>query len=324
MGERDGAGGLRPAQRPTMYFIGVTTGSSSIMRIFPHWAALLGLGDCDLAGIDLPLHAPPERYHEVVDFIAADPLSLGALVTTHKLDLYAACRERLDLGDEFAGFMHEASCLVKRDGRLVCHAKDPLTAGLSLRGLLPDGHWTGGSAALVLGAGGAGTAVAWHLLDPARGADRPRRLVVTDPRPDRLTAVAQLSSRTGPDVPMETVEAHGTTGNDAALCRLPPGSLVVNATGLGKDRPGSPLSGAADFPDRGIAWDLNYRGDLVFLDQARAAGRGVRVEDGWTYFLHGWSQHIAEVFRLDQATVVARFDELSAVAARWRPGTGGG
>ena len=26
------------AKRPTMYFIGVTTGQSSIMRIFPIWA----------------------------------------------------------------------------------------------------------------------------------------------------------------------------------------------------------------------------------------------------------------------------------------------
>ena len=43
--------------------------------------------------------------------------------------------------------------------------------------------------------------------------------------------------------------------------------MVVNATGLGKDSPGSPISGAAIFPDGGIAWD-NYRGDLLFLEQA--------------------------------------------------------
>ena len=88
--------------------------------------------------------------------------------------------------------------------------------------------------------------------------------------------------------------------NDAVLERLKPGSLVINATGLGKDAPGSPLTDAALFPQNAIVWDLNYRGALVFLDQARAqaATRRLQIEDGWTYFLHGWTQVIAEVFHI--------------------------
>ena len=51
-------------------FIGVTTAQSSIMRIFPRWRDLLGLGpDVEMAGWDLPLHAPPEDYcAAVTDF----------------------------------------------------------------------------------------------------------------------------------------------------------------------------------------------------------------------------------------------------------------
>jgi hypothetical protein len=30
-----------PATQPTLYFIGVTTGKSSIMRVFPKWAKAL-------------------------------------------------------------------------------------------------------------------------------------------------------------------------------------------------------------------------------------------------------------------------------------------
>jgi hypothetical protein len=77
--------------------------------------------------------------------------------------------------------------------------------------------------------------------------------------------------------------------NDEQLAGLAAASVVVNATGLGKDRPGSPLTDAAVFPDGAVAWDFNYRGDLVFLQQAeRQAGeRNLRVEDGWTYFIHG-------------------------------------
>jgi hypothetical protein len=33
------------ASRPTLCFIGVMTGKSSIMKVFPAWAALLGLND---------------------------------------------------------------------------------------------------------------------------------------------------------------------------------------------------------------------------------------------------------------------------------------
>ena len=67
-----------------MYFIGVTTGQSSIMQVFPRWMEALGLDGC-IQGIDLPIHAPAEDYRAVVEFIRDDPLSLGALVTTHKL-----------------------------------------------------------------------------------------------------------------------------------------------------------------------------------------------------------------------------------------------
>ena len=40
-----------PAKRPTFYFIGVTTGQSSIMKVFPKWAEIMGL-DAEMKGID--------------------------------------------------------------------------------------------------------------------------------------------------------------------------------------------------------------------------------------------------------------------------------
>ena len=100
------------------------------------------------------------------------------------------------------------------------------------------------------------------------------------------------------------------------LRTLKPGSLVINATGLGKDAPGSPLTDAADFPERGIVWELNYRGDLVFLDQARAqsAAKNLTLVDGWTYFLHGWTQVIAEVFDVAIPTSGPAFERLSEIA----------
>jgi shikimate dehydrogenase len=92
----------------------------------------------------------------------------------------------------------------------------------------------------------------------------------------------------------------------------------VNATGMGKDRAGSPLSPSVAFPEGGYVWDFNYRGSLDFLVQARSqqANRSLVVEDGWRYFIHGWTEVIADVF--DMAIPAAMIPRLSAVAAEVR------
>jgi shikimate 5-dehydrogenase len=117
-------------------------------------------------------------------------------------------------------------------------------------------------------------------------------------------------------MPVDYVLAPTPADNDAVLPTLAPGSLVVNATGLGKDAPGSPLTDAAVFPLRAVVWELNYRGDLIFLQQARRqqAARGLRLEDGWTYFIHGWTQVIAEVFHIAIPTSGPGFEAISEIA----------
>lgn len=313
---RDGAA-LHPATRPSFYFIGVSTGHSAIMRVFPAWARHLGLGDVQIKGIDLPLHAPAEDYRRVVQFLKTDPLSLGALVTTHKIDLYAACRDLFDEADAYARALGETSCLSKRAGRFICHAKDPVTAGLAVDGFVPRGHFERTAApAFLMGAGGSSIALSCHLMQAARGADRPSRIVISDPLAGRLDEMARIHRALALDIPCAYERVEGCAGNDALLARLRPGALVVNATGLGKDGPGSPLSDAAVFPLRAVAWELNYRGQLRFLDQARGqrAGRGLQVEDGWTYFIHGWTRVIAEVFGIDIAVAGPQFDALCRIA----------
>lgn len=307
-----------PASRRTMYFIGVTTGSSSIMRVFPAWAAELGL-DAVIRGIDLPLGDTPAHYREVVAFIKSDPLSLGALVTTHKLNLYKAARDLFDGVGDSTRLLEEVSSISKRGPELWGHAMDPLTSGLSLQAITGDGYWARrGGELLLLGAGGSSLALTLHLHElAAQGLDVPRRVVVTNRRAERLEEMRRVHVQMGWAIPTDYVVAPEPVVNDAAVRRLPPGSVVVNATGLGKDRPGSPLTDAAVFPEGGIAWEFNYRGDLVFLDQARAQARerNLRVEDGWFYFIHGWTRVIAEVFHVDIPTEGPAFDRLSEIAA---------
>ena len=280
-----------------MSFIGVTTGSSSIMRVFPRWAEILGLPTKTLVGRDIPLGAPAERYRAEVRMIRDDPDHRGALVTTHKMALYEAAADLFDELDDFARACGEISSISSRGERLFGHAKDPLTSRLALADFLPEHHFAGRRDALVLGAGGAGLALSWAL---AERDDAPSRIIVTDTDPGRLDHLVDVHRRRGTREGLISMIAADESATAEALASLPEGSLVVNATGLGKDRPGSPVPETARFPRGGYVWEFNYRGSLEFLHQASAqrADQDLHVEDGWRYFLHGWSQAIAEVFEV--------------------------
>ena len=312
-----------PATEPTMYFVGVTTGQSSIMKVFPHWAKALGI-DAVLKGIDVTIHAPADDYRQVVDFIKGDPLSLGALVTTHKIDLLTAARDRFEDLDKFAELLGEVSSISKSDGRLCGHAKDPITSGLALEAFLPTDWWkqTDGEA-LVFGAGGSSLAITMYMMDPRHGDNRPGRIVVTNrslPRLEEMQRIhSELTARSSDwKLPCTYHHCPELAKNDGVLAEMPACSLVMNSTGLGKDRPGSPITDAGQFPRRGLAWDFNYRGDLQFLVQARRqrSDKDLVVEDGWIYFIHGWTQVIAEVFHIEIGP--DKIAELSQIATEVR------
>jgi len=304
-------------RRGTLVFIGVDTRGSSIMQLFPRWAELLDL-DARIEGWDIRLGADAATYRDTIRRLAGDLGIAGALVTSHKLDVYRHGWRLFDELDRYARLCQEVSCISRRGGRLLGHAKDPITAGLAMQDLLGPGRRLDATAqVLCLGAGGAGTAITVRLLtaEPV-----PTRIVVADKDPRRLATLrdicAGLEARG-----VELARVAGAEGTDALLAALPEGSLVVNATGMGKDVPGSPLSGRARFPVGALVWDLNYRGDLGFLRQAReqAGARGLELHDGWRYFLHGWSQHIAQVYDLELAPPL--FERLATAAEPLRQPT---
>ena len=91
--------------------------------------------------------------------------------------------------------------------------------------------------------------------------------------------------------------------------------MVINATGMGKDTPGSLLCADAPFPHHGVIWELNYGGELDIMRQAEAqrAARNLTVFDGWDYFLHGWSQVISHVLHVKiDPFLFAHLSELAA------------
>lgn len=289
-----------PATADYMGFVGVTTASSSIMKVFPLWADILGLPTRTLVGHDLPMDADPAQYRAMVEQIRDDPHHRGALVTTHKMNVYAAASDLFDELDPFAVSCAEISSIAKRGSTLSGRAKDPITVDLALRDFLPADHFARtGAEVVILGAGGSGTALSWAL---AERDDAPALITVTARTQDKLDHLREVHRQHGtPEGLLRYVVTETPEEADALVTAAPAGSVIANATGLGKDRPGSPLTDAVVFPEGAYVWEFNYRGSLEFLHQAEAQedDRALHVVDGWRYFIYGWSQVVADVFDLD-------------------------
>ena len=161
-------------------------------------------------------------------------------------------------------------------------------------------------------------ALSLYLIDRPRPEDRPRRIVVVNRSLGRLERLRRMVEQERTDIQFEYIQNQDPARNDALMAALPPGSLVINATGMGKDTPGSPVTGAGLFPLDGIAWELNYRGQLDFMRQALAQkeARRLTVEDGWRYFIHGWAQVIGHVLHLEIDE--AMLNHLAELAAQVR------
>ena len=238
-------------------------------------------------------------------------------MTTHKIGIYQAARDLFMRVDELAELCGEVSCVAMRAGGLTGWAKDPVAAGRSLERILHPAHFrAAGGHVLCMGAGGSGTAIAVYLLARRASGDHPARIVVTDRSPERLARLRGTLARIDHGA---EVELAGPERHEQLLAGLPPHSLVVNATGMGKDIEGSPLPPEAVFPERAVVWELNYRGELGFLRQAHAqsADRQLTVEDGWTYFIHGWGSVIEEVF--DRPISERELELMAAEAEFARP-----
>lgn len=306
-------------QTAKIYFIGVTTQQSSIMNVFPKWSDILGL-DAQILGQDVPLQAPPAAYRQIVQQIKADPRSMGALVTTHKIDLLHACYDMFDDLDPYARICGEVSCIAKSNGRLKGFAKDPISSGLALDHFVPAGYWQAGEYdVLCLGAGGAAIAISVCLAQQSKTHGCPRRLILVDISSERLDAIRKILDPLNAAIQFDYHLTPTAAANDALMRDLPAGSMVINATGLGKDRPGSPVTDAVHFPQNGLVWELNYRGERKFMRQAQAQARArqLTIEDGWVYFLHGWTQVIAEIFQIQLTSDL--FTQLDEAAATLRP-----
>jgi len=247
--------------------------------------------------------------------IKHDNNSIGALVTTHKMDLYNASKDMFEYFDPYAELLGEISCISKKDGSLEGHAKDPISSGLSFDSIIDENYFKKtGSEILIFGAGGSSIATILNLINNKNPADRPKKIIVVNRSKPRLKHLENIVLKTKTDISFDYIQNDNASYNDDLMSSLPDYSIVINATGMGKDTPGSPITDKGLFPKDGIAWEFNYRGELDFLYQAekQEKTRNIKVEDGWIYFIHGWTQVIFQVLRKDMTLEI--FDKLKIIA----------
>jgi shikimate dehydrogenase len=313
------AGQVRAYRGPSLVlFLGISTAGSLAHQAFPGWSRLFCPGAV-MRGVDLPDGASPAGFRELVTAMTANPRVLGAVVTSHKLRLFRACQDLLDYAEPLVTLTQEIAGIDTRDG-VRAFARDPQSLDIILDGIggpvvqngggprEPSGGPRGVGPRPVLCIGAGGSAIALMLamrLDIAGtlAAQRPvlragqaarGQLTIVGRDQEALDIIRAVQNRCG--IPRDAVGLLLAPGQDAAARHVgsaPPRSVVINATGLGKIAPGSPLPDRAAFPPGAVAWDFNYRGPLTFLDQARHAG--VASEDGWDYFVAGWSAALAAI-----------------------------
>jgi len=273
-------------------FLGVSTAQSIVNRTFLGWAECLG-EELALARTDLPLGSSAADYREyVLRLKAGHPNCVGALITSHKAAVFDAARDLFDNITSAAEALGEVGMVYWRNSRMVGDANDCLSTEMVSRKLLCSSpEWVSSERrALILGGGGAGLALTRTLANDSRIGCR--EITIAETRGDRASVVAERVSQWSASAPIRVVRTSGRADN--LLEALPRGSLVANATGLGKDVAGSPISTDAVFPLNGYVWEFNYRflpqSEPNFLEIAsrQKEARHLTLEDGWDYFIWGW------------------------------------
>jgi shikimate dehydrogenase len=229
------------------------------------------------------MHEAEARHHglalhyQLIDLdtarVGADKLPLlieaARIMGFAGLNITYPCKQAViplldELSDE-ARAMGAVNTVVFRDGRAIGHNTDGSGWAWGFRRTLPDADL---SRVVLLGAGGAGSAIAHAVL--RLGATR---LVIVDTDPERARgAAAALDAVYGPG----RVTATAAVGDALAGA-----SGLIHATPTGMDKlPGLPLPAELLRPDLWVAEIVYFPLDTALLQAARA--RGCPTVDGGT------------------------------------------
>jgi shikimate dehydrogenase len=285
-------------------FLGVNTSHSSAHALFGTWCRLIDV-EGRLVGVDIPIGASKEAYQHFLETYLHRENVVGGLVTSHKAALFQHCRSCFSHFTPDAESLEEVGAIFRHGGAWAADAPDIRASTIVTLKLLSTPQWQSGAKRVaIFGAGGAGLALSVAI---ASLGERPSEIFLTEQRSDRESTVHRILRQMNVANSIEVLPAKR---NQGLLDSSPSGTLFVNATGLGKDAPGSPVLSFSKIAEKSLVWDFNYRGDLLFLKQAyeEAEAKNLVVEDGWHYFFCGWAHVMCNVFdRTCTPSVIERF-----------------
>ena len=192
--------------------------------------------------------------------------------------------------------------------------------GASLDAIIEKGYFgkTGGEV-LCFGAGGSGVATLLHLINKKDKGDRPRKFTFVNRSQGRLDHAQGDGREDWRPTSRSNISATPIPlVNDKIMEKFPPYSIIINATGMGKDTPGSPITWEGSIPheQHRLGVQLPRRTGLPAPIPGPGESRKVKVEDGWLYFVHGWTQVVAQVLHFDLTPEL--FDRLNEAASTVR------
>ena len=217
-----------------------------------------------LDAVMVPIHVRPDGLAKAMDGFRAMPNLGGFCVTIpHKLEVLRLC-DRVGKQARLVGAVN----VVRRDpdGKLVGENFDG--AGF-VQGLLAEGNRLEGQRVLLVGAGGAGRAIAFAMPEARASA-----LVIANRSPDKAVALAAEVASAFPGFPVAAGPAD-PAGFD----------VVVNATSLGL-KPGDALPFPVTHLEPGalVAEIVMIPDETALIAAAKA--RGLRVQYGRHMFDH--------------------------------------
>ncbi len=302
-------------------FLGVTTDQSSVHKVFARWSECLER-PLALEGHNLAVGASPDAYRRFVTYLREEhPRIGGSLITAHKAAVFDAASDLFDEITPVARKLGEVGMVYWRNGRLVGDANDAVSTTHILPRLLGTEQWLSGTRlALILGGGGAGVAVANTLSSIIELGCA--GVVIAESDANRCNDLRARVGAWNTDVPISI--RHVTSPSDQLVTEVGVGGLVANATGLGKDRAGSPVTPTCEFPANGTVWEFNYRflpqDQPTFWQTARrqAESKGLILEDGWDYFIWGWLVVMSNILALPPEAYYQCFAAVAGTTERGR------
>ena len=283
-------------KKPTVYVVGSQPLPEALLGAYPKWARRFGHRSTAIVPVAAPSQADVDGYARFIEFLRDEYNAVGAVMVSQASPLFDHARQLFDAFDDNAALLGEIGVAVRAPGSLSALAPAKTAAQRAYE--YTFGNDIDPPEALIMGTTGPARALAL-ALSTAAGKSGPRRVCLTTLDGKSMTDMRKRVAALPEDQRPVLRHIQSQLEHDRLVTLLPPGSLVVNATGpIDIDTP-SPVGSAALFPKNGLVWDLDAVGiSSPFLDKAhqQRRERGLRLADGPVFYRFQWLTAAAAVF----------------------------